>query len=445
MSPNAGTFTPQNHFLLNMDQYSDASDSEDEPEGALKKKEKFAKEAPSPAMTASTQELNEPAPEPAGGYMSITSSPTSTPASWTRPTFESDCSDSWHLGQVGKLPSAYSTNEVEPSSASEPEAEGAATWEHVQVSTPGGPASPWRPREREPWRPHAALKVSDGSWAAQQRARRSVSDVSGGMLDDAEVVRRMKSILNKLTIEKFPVLYQKLLSSGIHTAGHAEALIREVFEKATTQHHFVAMYADLCALLQEHFENNPVQGGDTKFSFRRLLLNECQLSFERNLTPPAELDDLDKEERTLVEFQYKTRMLGNIKFVGALLTRKMLASKVMFAIIEELLALSTPEALESLAALLTAVGGTFDRPEWSYRDMLGHVFAQIKSLTDKADCNPRARCLLKDLLDLRDRGWKDTRPKRCEGPTTLQGVARQAAAEERAATMRPSFRGRART
>jgi len=419
----------ENAYILNMDQYSDASDSEDEVQrkgkSAVDAKCASVVEVASTALSkersvSESSEVAEPAPEPTHGGCILQAS-------------------------AQEFSPADSLVEAELSSGcSEPEAEVSGQEQDThqlhfkapQVAT----AVPWSGKashrsESTCCRP--TLQVSEGSWAAQQRAHRGAV-AAGGTAGDAEVVRKMKSILNKLTIEKFPVLYQNLLQCGIQTAGHAEALIREVFEKATTQHHFVDMYADLCALLQEHFENNPLSD-DSKFSFRRLLLNECQASFERNLAPPSELELVEPEERTLLEFRYKTRMLGNIRFVGALLIRKMLACKVLFTIIEELLSNTTPETLESLAVLLTVVGPTFDNPEWAYYKPLAASFQQLKAISEKASCSPRAKCLLKDLLDLRARSWQDTR-KRSEGPTTLEGVARQAAAEERAATAEAAAR-----
>ncbi|CAK9077025.1 unnamed protein product [Durusdinium trenchii] len=123
------------------------------------------------------------------------------------------------------------------------------------------------------------------------------------------------------------------------------------------------MYADLCVLLHEHFTAKPLEDGK-KLTFKRLLLDECQSSFERLLTPPSNLEQLPTEEKTAAEMSYKTHMLGNIKLVGGLLARGMLASKVGIAILEELLSNPTPEALESVAALLTALGSSCDRPEW---------------------------------------------------------------------------------
>lgn len=128
-------------------------------------------------------------------------------------------------------------------------------------------------------------------------------------------------------------------------------------------------------------------------------------------------------------------MLGNIKFVGALVARKMLASKVFFAILEELLSDPTPEALESVAALLTAAGPSIDKPDWAFRPALNGMFLQIKAIVQKKTCDPRVRCLLKDVLELREAGWVSKRPTATEAPKSLQAVAAQAAGQVVAAAV----------
>jgi len=246
----------------------------------------------------------------------------------------------------------------------------------------------------------------------------------GKSMSDEEVVRAMKSILNKLTIERFDSLCGQLLNCGIRTALHLELLIHEIFEKATTQHHFIDMYADLCVLLND---NGIID--DPKVKIKKILLTCCQASFEKHLTPPSDIAELNGEDRSVAESLYKTRMLGNIRFVGSLLVRKMLASKVMFSIAEELLQEPTPEALESLAAFLIVVGPGFDFPDWSHIATFNGVFKQVEKLSKKASIPKRIRCLLKDVLELRNAGWNDKRPKKIEGPLKLEQVAAKAALE----------------
>eukprot|EP00933_Yihiella_yeosuensis_P060512 TRINITY_DN6326_c2_g1_i1.p1 TRINITY_DN6326_c2_g1~~TRINITY_DN6326_c2_g1_i1.p1 ORF type:complete len:763 (+),score=187.84 TRINITY_DN6326_c2_g1_i1:153-2291(+) len=273
------------------------------------------------------------------------------------------------------------------------------------------------------WRaPTMKLEVGEASWAAKQRMRKN--QAASDVVEDAEIHRRVKALLNKLTLEKFSQIYRQLLQCGISTPAHMVILIQEVFEIATTQHHFINMYADLCVLLHENDCENPVSE-EAKYKFKKLLLTECQASFERNLTPPSCSEELDEEERTLQEIKYKTRMLGNIRFVGALLSRKILASKVLVAILEELLSDPTTEALESLAVLLTSVGATFDTPGWANRPVLESVFKKIAEIVREKQCVPRVRCLLKDVLELRAAKWLVTRPQKQEGPSTLDEVAKQ--------------------
>ncbi|CAK0862454.1 unnamed protein product [Prorocentrum cordatum] len=206
------------------------------------------------------------------------------------------------------------------------------------------------------------------------------------------------------------------------TTTHVEMLIKEVFEKATSQHHYIDMYADLCVLLSEYFALNPV-GNDPKFSFKRLLLHECQGSFERNLKAP-DLSGLDDpEERQLREFRHKRRVLGNIKLIGALLVRKMLAGKVFLAILAEFVGTPTSEAMECTAALLTVAGASFDTQDWAHHGRLDAIFAQLRSIARQPSCAPRTRCLLQDVFDLRASGWQArAQHGRAAAPSTLQEV-----------------------
>jgi len=296
----------------------------------------------------------------------------------------------------------------------------------------------WRPLRREITAP-AVLESSETSWAARQkqlREEKKRKEEGATMKSDVEVVREMKSILNKLTLEKYDTLYEKMLSCGISTVEHVRILIHEVMEKATTQHHFINMYAQFCAHLNEWFVENKVSS-DPKTGFKRILLNECQNSFERYLKP-IDLKGLEGDELQMAQIRYKLTMLGNLKFVGALLQKKMLASSVLIGVAEELCAEPcTPEALESLATFLTSVGGTFDRDDWQHHKRFSVVFDKIqKKITDK-DVPGRIRFLLQDLVDLRNTGWEDLKlaTKKQEGPSKLGDVAKKREAEETGKSM----------
>lgn len=280
--------------------------------------------------------------------------------------------------------------------------------------------------------PSALPPTSSTSWAASQQK----ADGS----DDERVARAARSILNKLTIEKFDSLYEQLVLCGLSTPEHIAILMREVFEKATMQHHFIAMYADLCVRLEKDPRLASAMGVEGEpTSFRRLLLTKCQAAFERLLEqqPPASpsdgcMDDAQTAEER--EALRKRSALGNVKFVGELLVRGMLSSRLLVACAESLLQCqdACPEALESLSALLTVVGKAFDgRPEWQYTKRFDAIFIQIQELTKNKKVPARVRFLLRDLLELRQAGWPEQgRPATAkEGPMRLDEVKEKAMTE----------------
>ena len=289
------------------------------------------------------------------------------------------------------------------------------------------------PAVREP------LQVSDGSWVCQQRERRART-LSGRALcqagdpDTAEVARAMKGILNKLTVERFEPLYEQLLATLVDTgAGRwdeaAELLTREVFEKVTMQHHFVDMYAELCQRLHK----NEALG-----SFKRILLDQCQLSFEQHLRPEeasSSLDSTSADDDAILEAETKRkiRMLGNVKFVGALLVKGMLSEKILERVLKELLAYSNDACIECLATFLVVVGPAFDGPAFDRpaSALLTRAFQRVERLTRNASLPSRLRCLALDVLDLRATAWQNQKRalRSEEGPMTLDEV-RLAAVEE---------------
>merc|ERR1711953_302881 len=141
-------------------------------------------------------------------------------------------------------------------------------------------------------------------------------------------------------------------------------------------------------------------------------------------TAPApsseELDELEEKR-----YKYKMRVLGNIGLVGQLLVRKMVASKVLVACCEELLAEPSSATLEPLANLLTATGPEFDCADWSHHKQLRAIFEHVKTLVKDKELPCRTRFILQDVLDLRASGWVDKKlvTKKNEGPMKMDEIA----------------------
>jgi len=238
---------------------------------------------------------------------------------------------------------------------------------------------------------------------------------------DEEDLRKMKHILHNITVDNFSSLSQELVSFGIQTTAHAELLVDEIFAKATAQHDLVDVHADLCAMLHGRISN------DSKVDFKRILLNSCQSSFEAHLRNLVSLQSVDGEGATEASRLDKMRIMGTVRFVGALLLRKMVASRVMFYIFEELLLQpELPDMLECFASLLSIVAPMLER---SRHKGFSAIFDQAKALSNDRKVKPRIRRLLKDVLDSRASGWQGVRAKQNHASSRLEQATQDSHAD----------------
>jgi len=290
----------------------------------------------------------------------------------------------------------------------------------AQSKSKGSPKARGNSSDETSWR--QALPTSSAeSWVAKQRNRNPA--------DDENVTRAARSILNKLTVEKFASLFEQLTTCGIKQPHQISILMREIFEKATTQHHFIPMYAELCVGLEKDPRIVSVVEEDGQHNFRRLLLNECQSVFEQVLESRSGEAEVDEE----LAFRRKQQALGNMKLIGQLLVHGMLSSDLFVGCCEELLRkhAQCPEALEALVALIMVAGPKFDKSSWQYHLRLRKILSDMSVLTKDKSVAPRLRFLIRDVLDARDAGWPNSTGSGTAagiGPSKLEDVKKAAAA-----------------
>jgi hypothetical protein len=257
------------------------------------------------------------------------------------------------------------------------------------------------------------------------------------------VVRAARSILNKLTVEKFESLFGQLVGCGIQQPHHVSMLMREIFEKATIQHNFIPMYADLCVRLEKDETIVAVvkEAGELH-DFRRLLLNQCQIVFEQVLEPTSNESDkpencrMSDEEIILVR---KQRALGNIKLIGHLLVLGMLSSDLFVGCCEQLIRsrAECPEALEALVALMFVAGPYFDSKDWQFYSRLEAILSEMKVLTKDKATPPRLRFLIRDVLDAREGSWPGSPKEKSPATQLKDSVKSDAPVEAKAAPTEP--------
>lgn len=254
--------------------------------------------------------------------------------------------------------------------------------------------------------------------------------------DSPELVdRKVKALLNKLTMEKFDSISDQIITWANKSEQEKDGrtliqVIRLVFEKATDEATWSEMYARLCRKMMERIspkvqddgitntEGKPIAGGQL---FRKYLLNRCQEDFERGwvakeatalaaASKAAEDDavkaanqgkDEGSEEVALYSEEYyaaqkaKRQGLGLIKFIGELFKLQMLTERIMHECVKKLLGnVENPEEeeIESLCKLLTTVGALLDTPK--ARAHMDIYFSRMKELTKSPNVNSRMQFML---------------------------------------------------
>jgi len=272
----------------------------------------------------------------------------------------------------------------------------------------------------------APLQPSATSWAAQMQLRRLKKSGSPDVdtKSPEDISRSTRALLNKLTVERFESLAAQVISligSKCDTQEHLDALVAEIFAKATTDHAFCPLYADLCARLDAHLNQKElVIGGSV---FRTALQKECQATYERDLRGSRDrdlLDGLQGDARYEMEVKLKCSRIGNLRLIGELLLRKLLTTRVVLVIAQELLNITGDGgvATESLVALLQVISPEFGSFDSSFANALKDIYVPLQRRTKDGKLSPRIQFLIRDLCD--------ALPKECwvQTPTPVRNQLR---------------------
>jgi len=248
----------------------------------------------------------------------------------------------------------------------------------------------------------------------QQTENRYVAiSTSGKAVDDQEkLIRTTKSLLNKLSPEKFDKLCEQFLDLEIESRASMVSVIDLVFDKALFEPVFGTMYSSLCVRCAEKFPEFPDEKNPSgkPHTFKRLLLNKCQEEFEKENYVQAELDALppdtpDEVKESIVK-KAKRRMLGNIRFIGELYKQRMLTEKIMHECLIKLLGdIEQPEeeSVECLCKLMTTIGKSIDHQR--AKSHMDEYFTRMTEMSRNPGLANRLRFMLQEVIELRRGGW----------------------------------------
>ncbi|KAM4589651.1 eukaryotic translation initiation factor 4 gamma 1-like isoform 1-T1 [Fundulus diaphanus] len=255
-----------------------------------------------------------------------------------------------------------------------------------------------------------------------------------------ELFKRVRSILNKLTPQKFQQLMKQVQELTVDTEERLKGVIDLTFEKAISEPDFSVAYANMCRCLSGLKVITPDKPG-ANVNFRKLLLNRCQKEFEKDKDDDEIFEKKQKEleaasgeevkQRLIEELEEakdkaRRRSLGNIKFIGELFKLKMLTEVIMHDCIVKLLKNHDEESLECLCRLLSTIGKDLDFEKAKPR--MDQYFNQMEKIIKERKTTSRIRFMLQDVLDLRRNNWIPRRGD--QGPKTIDQIHKEAELEE---------------
>ena len=151
-------------------------------------------------------------------------------------------------------------------------------------------------------------------------------------------------------------------------------------------------------------------------SFPILMITRMKREFEQNLKADLEVPDSIRQESN-------RRSMGNIRLIGKLYILRMLTDRAMHEIIQKLLDASGKEALECLYWLLTTCGKNLEKStnmKFASRSNIDPIFrqniqglkpfdeyfAKIDEIVKTKEYPSHVKCLLQNVIDLRENDWK---------------------------------------
>ncbi|KAJ2063120.1 hypothetical protein GGI17_001967 [Coemansia sp. S146] len=230
--------------------------------------------------------------------------------------------------------------------------------------------------------------------------------------------RRMRVLLNKLTLDNFDTVSDELLTWGNKSVNETDGrvlrhLVMLVYQKAIDEPNWASMYARLCYKMfcdvDKKVEDRNLLTKDGKylcggFLVRKYLLTKCQEDFERGWK--VEIPQDMESEEYYDAIKIKRRGLGLVRFICELFLLDILTVRIMHECVKRLLSnVETPEEeeTESLAKLLTTVGKKLDKPE--AKNYMDAYFVRIQAMSVNKHLTSRIRFMLKDVIELRKNGW----------------------------------------
>lgn len=298
----------------------------------------------------------------------------------------------------------------------------------------------------------APLVKSENRWIPKSRMKKTEKKIAPDgiteLIEISEVPKKMKSLLNKLTLEKFDKLSTEILNIANQSQWEKNGetltiVIEEVFHKACDEPHWSSMYAQLCGKLVKDI-NSDISDESTPGKIGpklvlHYLVQRCHTEFEKGWSDklPTNDDGTPLAPDMLSDEYYqaaaaKRRGLGLVRLIGYLYRSNLLSGKMMFEcfrrLMKDLTDSPTEETLESVIELLTTVGAQFENDKFTAGAgvlegyaLLDSLFELIEDIVENSNISSRIKFKLLDIKELREeKNWDNG--KEDAGPKTIQQI-----------------------
>ncbi|KAG0659020.1 hypothetical protein C6P45_002041 [Maudiozyma exigua] len=311
-------------------------------------------------------------------------------------------------------------------------------------------SAPEKPKEEV-----APFVPTANRWVPKSRQKKTekkfAPDGVTELLTEEEVISKMKSLLNKLTLEKFDTISTDILAIGNlskwETKGETlQTVIQQIFNKATDEPYWSSMYAQLCGKLVKELDpeitDEDQQGKSGPKLILHYLVDICHTEFEKGWIDklPTNEDGSPLEPEMMSDEYYeaakaKRRGLGLVRFIGFLYRLNLLSGKMMFEcfrrLMKDLNDNPSEEVLESVIELLTTVGEQFESDSFNIGKgtlegsvLLDSLFGLMNNIINEDKVSSRIKFKLVDIKELReDKNWNSE--KKNAGPKTIQEIHRE--------------------
>ncbi|TEB18593.1 hypothetical protein C9890_0357 [Perkinsus sp. BL_2016] len=253
---------------------------------------------------------------------------------------------------------------------------------------------------------------------AVKPSERGFKIIDQSSLSEKDKLRRqVMSLLNKITVDSFGAITNQIAGIEISQPWQMDVVIGLIFDKAVVEHTFSEMYAEMCKKLRTTWPEltgvDQETGQSVPVTFTRAIIEKCQVEFDAipdNLEPTEA--DMAKVRGNLEDLEMlmqkrKERILGNMKFIAQLFLMRILSSRVIRSVVEQLLfRVDEPEEhyIECVGILLHNIGGTLMDSE-SGRAYVSQFVDRLKDLIQRETYGKRIRFLMQDIIDAARAGW----------------------------------------